>query len=208
MQFSSTFAALVGVGLSLSALSAPRPAVPFTDRDLSLAADSILTADPLTGLPLSPATVCRTDVCIQFHTGNAPLKMPGSQICKSKMQADFYSLVYRNAKVDATVAWYASHLAGFKKTHAYAHGRSNDTFYNPAGTMFVLVMGNPAKDGENADTYAITYYRVQPGLHEKTSLPSTARRSTVREEGGRPVMSEPSSTKASPTSRSAMTSRA
>jgi hypothetical protein len=170
MQISSTLAALLGVGFSLSALSAPRTAAPLTDRGRSLAADSILTADPLTGLPLSPATVCRTAECIQFHTGNEPIKKPGSQICKSKMQADFYSLMYRNAKLDATVAWYAAHLSGFKKTHAYAHGRSNDTFYNSAGTMFVLVMGNPGKDGENTDTYAVTYYRVQPGLHEKNII--------------------------------------
>jgi hypothetical protein len=170
MQFSSTFAALVGVGFSLTALGAPRPVASFTDSGHSLAADSILTADPLTGLPLSPATVCRTDVCIQFHTGNAPVKIPEAQVCKSKMQADFYSLLYRNAKMDATVAWYASHLPGFKKTHAYAKGREDDTFYNPAGTMFVLVMGNPGKNGENTETYTVTYYRVQPGLHEKSII--------------------------------------
>ncbi|MDQ2766253.1 MAG: hypothetical protein M3Y30_03765 [Gemmatimonadota bacterium] len=74
----------------------------------------------------------------------------------------------RNAKVDATVAWYASHLPGFKRTHAYANGRSNDTFYNSVGSMFVLVMGNPGKDGDNTDTYSVTYYRVQPGLAEKS----------------------------------------
>ena len=170
MQFSSTWAALVGVGFSLSAISAPETAVRMTGRVRSFAADSVLTTDPLTGLPLSPATVCRTDVCIQFHTGNAPVKIPDAPFCKSKMQADFYSLLYRNAKLDATVAWYASHLPGFKRTHSYAKGRSNDTFYNSAGTMLVLVMGTPGNDGENVDAYSISYYRVQPGLREKNII--------------------------------------
>jgi len=170
MQFSSTFAALVGLGVSLSAFSAPRSAVPLTDSRPSIATDSILTTDPLTGLPLSPATVCRTSVCIQFHSGNEPVKVPEAPLCKSNMQANFYSLLNSNSKVDATVAWYASHLPGFKKTHAYADGRSNDTFYNSAGTMFVLVMGDPGKDGENTDTYAVTYYRVSPGLREKSII--------------------------------------
>lgn len=170
MHFPSTFAALVGVGFSLSTLSAPRIAVTLAFNGRSPAADSIYTADPLTGLPLSPETVCRTDTCIQFHTGNEPVKIPDSQVCKSKLQANMYSVPYRNAKVDATVAWYASHLAGFKKTHAYARGRSNDTFYNSSGTMFVLVMGTGGKDGENTDTFSITYYRVQPGLSEKSII--------------------------------------
>jgi len=170
MQFSTTLAALVGVGFSLSAHSVPRPAVQFTDRSRSLAADSILTADPLTGLPLSPETVCRTAACSQLHTKNEPEKIPGSQVCKSKLEADLYSVPYHNAKVDATVAWYASHLAGFKKSHAYARGRSNDTFYNSSGTMFVVVMGSGGKAGENTETFSITYYRVQPGLSEKNII--------------------------------------
>lgn len=176
MHFPSTFAALVGVGFSMSALSAPRVAVPLTHRVRSLAADSIFTADPLTGLPLSPETVCRTATCTQFHTGNEPVKIPGSQVCKSKLQADHYSVPLHNAKVDATVAWYASHLAGFKRTHAYARGHSNDTFYNSSGTMFVLVMGTGGKDGENTDTFSITYYRLQPGLSEKGIIAMNAQK--------------------------------
>lgn len=170
MHFPSTFAALVGLGFSLSALSAPRIAVPLTVSGRSLTADSTYTADPLTGLPLSPETVCRTAGCIQLHTGNEPVKIPDTQVCKSKLQADTYSVPYRNSMVDATVAWYASHLAGFKKTHAYARGHSNDTFYNSAGTMFVMVMGTNGKEGENTNTFSITYYRVQPGLPEKSII--------------------------------------
>ena len=169
MHFPS-FAALVGIGFSMSALNAPLIPAPLTHRVRSLAADSILTADPLTGLPVFPETVCRTASCIQFHTGNEPVKIPGSQVCKSKLQANMYSVPYHNAKVDATVAWYASHLAGFKKTHAYARGHSNDTFYNSTGTKFVIVLGSGGKDGENTDTFSITYYLLQPGLPEKSII--------------------------------------
>jgi hypothetical protein len=118
-----------------------------------------LTTDPLTGLPLDPASD-------SHHLGNEPSKMPDSQICKSKTQGDFYTSI--DSKVDVTVAWYAAHLAGFHKSHAYASGRSQDAFYNDAGTMLVYVTGSPGKEGENTETYAVTYYRIQPGLPAKT----------------------------------------
>jgi hypothetical protein len=123
------------------------------------ASAATLTSDPLTGLPLDPATD-------SHNLGNEPMKMRDSQICKSTVQGDFYSNV--DAKVDVTVAWYAAHLAGFHKSHAYAAGRSQDGFYNDAGTMLVYVTGSPGKDGENTDTYAVTYYRFQPALSAKT----------------------------------------
>ncbi len=130
-----------------------------------------LTTDPLTGLPLDPATD-------SHHFGNEPTKMPDSQICKSKMQGDFYSNV--DAKVDATVAWYAAHLAGFHKAHAYAAGRSQDAFYNDAGTLLVYVTGSPGKEGENTDAYAVTYYRFQPALPAKTILSFTQQKITCQ----------------------------
>jgi hypothetical protein len=119
----------------------------------------LLTADPLTALPLYPATDSR------LHLGNDPTQLPESNVCKSKMQADFYS-VY-DSKVDATLAWYASRLSGFKKTHAYAANRSQDTFYNSDGTLIVSITGSVGKDGENTDTYSVLYARFQPGLSEK-----------------------------------------
>ena len=97
--------------------------------------------------------------------------MRDSQVCKSKMQGDFYSSV--DSKVDATVAWYAAHLAGFHKAHAYAAGRSQDSFYNDAGTLLVYVTGSPGKEGENTDAYAVTYYRLEPGLPAKTIVSFT-----------------------------------
>ena len=125
------------------------------------ASAATLTTDPLTGLPLDPATD-------SHHLGNEPMKMHDSQICKSKMQGDFYSGI--DSKVDATVAWYAAHLAGFHKAHAYGAGRSQDSFYNDAGTLVVFVTGSPGKEGENTDTYAVTYYRLEPGLPAKTII--------------------------------------
>jgi hypothetical protein len=122
----------------------------------------LLTTDPLTGLPLYPATDSR------LHLGNEPTRLPDSTICKSQMQADFYSVF--DSKVDVTLAWYAAHLHDFKKTHAYAAGRSQDTFYKSDGTIVVSVTGSEGKDGENTDTYSVLYARLQPGLAEKTIM--------------------------------------
>ena len=126
------------------------------------AGTKLLTADPLTGLPLYPATDSR------LHLGNEPTRLPESNLCKSKMQATFYS-VY-DSKVDTTLTWYGAHLPGFKKTHAYAANRSQDSFYNADGTMMVSVTGSVGKAGENTDTYSVVYSRVQPGLSEKTMV--------------------------------------
>jgi hypothetical protein len=122
----------------------------------------LLTADPLTGLPLYPATDS------MMRLGNEPTRLPPSEICKSKMEADFYS-VY-DSKVDATLAWYDAHLPDFKKTHAYAGNRSRDTFYNGNGTLAVSVTGSSSKQGENTDTYSVVYGRFQPRLTEKTII--------------------------------------
>jgi hypothetical protein len=122
----------------------------------------LLTSDPLTGLPLYAATDSR------LHLGNEPTVLPESTVCKSKMQADFYSIY--DSKVDVTVAWYSAHLSGFKKTHAYAANRSQDTFYKPDGTLVVSITGGPGKDGENTDAYSVLYARFQPGLSERAVI--------------------------------------
>jgi hypothetical protein len=119
----------------------------------------LLTTDALTGLPLYPATDSR------LHLGNEPIQVPESQVCKSKMQVDFY-LVY-DSKVNATLAWYSAHLAGFRRTHAYAANRSQDTFYNLEGTLAVSVTGTSGKADENTETYSVAYSRFQPALPEK-----------------------------------------
>ena len=92
-----------------------------------------LTSDPLTNLPLIPAT----DSGMQL--GNEPTQLPAGDVCKSKMQGEFYMLY--KIKVDATVAWYSSHITGFKKFQGYASGRSQTIFYNSDGTTVIAVTG-------------------------------------------------------------------
>ncbi|MGA9355825.1 MAG: hypothetical protein WBV46_19210 [Terriglobales bacterium] len=121
-----------------------------------------LTMDPLTGLPLYPATDSR------LHLGNDPTQLPESTVCGSTVQADFYS-VY-DSKVDATLVWYAIHLPGFKRTHAYAAKRSQDTFYKSDGTLAVSVTGSSAKADENTETYSVVYSRFRPALPEKAII--------------------------------------
>jgi len=115
-----------------------------------------LTADPLTNLPLYPATDSR------LHLGNEPTRLAESKVCGSKMQADFYT-VY-DSTVDVTLGWYSAHLPGFKRTHAYAANRSQDTFYNPEGTLAVSVTGSSGKADENTET-------LFGGLHTLSTRP-------------------------------------
>ncbi len=122
----------------------------------------LLTADPLTKLPLHPATDSR------LHLGNDPTRLPVSNVCGSKMQADFYT-VY-DSKLDATLVWYGAHLPGFKKTHAYAANRSQDTFYNSEGSLAVSVTGSSGKADQNTETYSVVYSRFQPALPEKAII--------------------------------------
>jgi hypothetical protein len=143
MKFLSAFIVILGLGFSLFASAAT------------------LTTDPLTGLPLDPAYD-------PHHFGTEPIKMPDSQLCKSKMQANFYTIV--DSKVDATVAWYAARLPAFHKTHAYVDNRSQDKFYNDEGTLMVLVVGAIGKEGENVNTYGVSYYSFQPGLPAKAII--------------------------------------
>jgi hypothetical protein len=129
---------------------------------LAFATTKLLSADPLTGLPLFPGTDSR------LHLGNDPTQLPEAVVCDSKMQANFY-VVY-DTKVDVTLAWYLAHLIGFKKTHAYASNRSQDTFYNSEGTVAVSVSGSGGKEDENTDTYSVVYARFQPALPEKVII--------------------------------------
>jgi hypothetical protein len=126
------------------------------------AGNATLTSDPLTGLPLIPATDSR------LHLGNEPTVMKELTVCKSQYKSNFYSVF--DTKVDATLAWYAARLRGFRKTHAYAGKRSRDTFYKPDGTMAVAISGEIGAEGENTDTYSVVYALVAPGLPEKSII--------------------------------------
>jgi hypothetical protein len=77
MWFQSVFIVILGLACALAANAAT------------------LTTDPLTGLLIDPATDPN-------HFGNEPVKIPDTQICKSKMQANFYMIA--NAKIDAASA--------------------------------------------------------------------------------------------------------
>jgi hypothetical protein len=121
----------------------------------------ILASDPLTNLPLIPATSSGME-----GADNAPTQLPAGNVCKSKMQGEYFMLF--KIKVDATVAWYSSHLTGFKKFQGYASDRSQTVFYNSDGTIVVSVTGEPGAQGVNTDGYSVTYERFQPGLSEKT----------------------------------------
>jgi hypothetical protein len=128
----------------------------------TLAGSKTLTTDPLTDLPLYPATDSR------LHLGNTPTKLPDHPFCKSTMQTDFYSIF--DSDTSTTIAWYESHLPGFHKTHAFASQRAQDTFYNSDGTLIVSITGNPGKDGVDTGSYAVVYARFQPGIPEKAIL--------------------------------------
>jgi hypothetical protein len=125
------------------------------------AANKTLTTDPITGLPIVPSPD-------RLNLGNEPNVIPDTKICKSNAKMDFYSP--NDIKVDATLAWYAAQLHGFKKTHAYASGRSQDTFYKSDGTMIVSITGEPGADGENTVVHTIVYGKFEPALAEKTII--------------------------------------
>jgi hypothetical protein len=132
----------------------------------ALGQGKLLASDPLTGLPLIPATDSGKHLPNVPYTYNEPTKMPDSQVCKSKSQGEFYSLY--NIKVDAVVAWYSSHLSAFKKVAGYESERSQTAFYNGDGTIVIIVTGVPDVKGENTNAYSVAYRRYQPGISEKT----------------------------------------
>jgi len=128
----------------------------------------------LTGLPVIPAA----ETILEGKSyGFQPGPESDGAVCKSKMRATFYALANMNVKdktikVSATVAWYDAHLSGFKKVQGYAStkssGRSQTVFYNPAGTLLVIITGSPGAQGQDTVTYGINYERYDPGISEKT----------------------------------------
>lgn len=112
-----------------------------------------LPSDPLTGLPLIPATDAGKGL------GNAPVQMPPGRVCASAMQGNFYSL--HGATMDAASAWCDTHLSGFKKVAGSV--RQYAFFSNSDRTILVIVTGH--NGSTNADSVA--YERYHPGLSEK-----------------------------------------
>jgi hypothetical protein len=124
----------------------------------------LLTSDHQTGLPLIPAADPGKHIVNMSYTYNEPTQKPEARICESTFKGNFYSLF--NIKVGAVVAWYSSHLSGFKKVSGYASQRWQTTFYNSDGTIVVLVTGDEGAQGENTNAYAVDQ-RYQPGISEK-----------------------------------------
>jgi hypothetical protein len=120
----------------------------------------MLTSDPLTGLPIPPSED-------KFHTGNAPEVIDAHQMCKSKAEMNMYSL--SGIKMNATVAWYESKLAGFKKDVSY-DGAQEVLFYKPDQTIAVGIMSKKAPQGSDANVDSIVYMKFTPGLKEKEIL--------------------------------------
>jgi hypothetical protein len=123
-------------------------------------AAAVLTADPLTKLPLIPATV--------GMLGNQPNSMDPTTICKSKMSANMYTVI--NSDFATTAAWYTAHLTGLKHSHVYSNGRSKEGYYSADGTALVIVLSRPGAEGAKLDTHSVDYYLFQPAVAEKTLL--------------------------------------
>jgi hypothetical protein len=121
----------------------------------------LLTTDSPTGLPLSPATDRG------MNLGNEPTAMPGTTVCKSKTQAQFYSLFHRTT--DAVVAWYTANLHGFKVANGTESDRAQVVFYKADGTVVVIVTGGPG----TPNAYSVAYERYTPGLSQKTIVGMT-----------------------------------
>jgi len=126
-----------------------------------LAAQSTRAAEPA----MDPLTSLPKPIGATMKLGNQPMKLDDTPVCKSMMQMDFYTA--QGGKVDAALAWYSDQLKGFKHTHGYGSGRSQDTFYNTTGTLMVSVTGSEAKEGENAAVYSIIYATIRPGVSER-----------------------------------------
>lgn len=124
----------------------------------------VLTNDPLTGLPLLPASESAK------KTGNAPVKMPDGSVCKTKMQGNFYKVydyfAKDNIKQADAITFYTAHLPGFKKGESSDHGMT--IYSNADGTIVVIVIAQLKTSDGIARTSSVSYERYQPGISEKT----------------------------------------
>ena len=131
-----------------------------------------LTKDPLTGLPLAPTTDSR------LHLGNEPTRIPEIKICGSKMASEQYPIF--DEKFDATLAWYDTHLPGFKHIHGAAENRSRDAFYSADGKTVVFVTSEPSAPGASVKTHGVLYASFQPALTEPVIVSINAEKVVCR----------------------------
>ncbi len=111
--------------------------------------------DALTGLPLYPGL-------------SDPDSLPKVQICSSKVEAVMYTPV--PDKKNDVIQWYTGQLKGFRRYHGIGNDRTQDTFFNAAGTLGVTITGTamhlnlPGVTSDSTDVFAVTYARLTPGL--------------------------------------------
>lgn len=125
----------------------------------AFAGAATLTTDPLTKLPIIPTTSGG------MIAGNDPTEISETQMCKSKMRANIYTVM--TGKLSSTIAWYSARVPGFHHVHEYGVDRAQDTFYNNDGTIAVSITGERGKIGEDVNTGSVVYARILPGLSEK-----------------------------------------
>jgi len=118
----------------------------------------VVGLDPLTKLPLPTAGA-------PLVLYDNPNKMDDVPVCKSHSAMNLYT--GRSGTVSAAVTWYAKHLSGFKHVHGIGSGRSQDTFYNAAGTLIVGITGDPGQEGQDTKVHSVIYGTIQPGVSDK-----------------------------------------
>jgi hypothetical protein len=140
----------------LTALVAPLAIICVALAASAQTKPKLLTADPLTGLPLSPST--------DTGYGNNPDPLPDSNVCKSKLHGEFYLLFHTTT--DTAAAWYSQNLKDFKMAKGSKSGRVQVVFYKPDGSVLVIITGALNRP----DAYSVAYQLYTPGLSAKTIL--------------------------------------
>jgi hypothetical protein len=123
----------------------------------AIGADGAAT-DPLTKLPVPTAGAT-------FALYDKPDDIGDVPVCKSSGKMVMYTA--RNGMVSEAVSWYASHLSGFKHVHGIGSGRSQDTFYNAAGTLIIGITGKPGAEGQDTRVASVIYGTIQPGVSDR-----------------------------------------
>lgn len=129
--------------------------IALSTGSLALSADNGM--DPVTKLPLPS-----TGAPLVLYSD--PTKLDDVPVCKSNSTMNMYSV--RSGTVKVALAWYASHLAGFKHVHGTGSGRSQDTYYNATGTLIVSITGEPGTEGQDVKVYSIIYGVIKPGVSD------------------------------------------
>jgi hypothetical protein len=113
--------------------------------------------------PLTKLAFPSAGAPITFY--NDPNRMDDVPVCKSSAIMVLYTA--RTGTVSEAVAWYTSHLPGFKHIHGMGSGRSQDAFYNSDGTLVVSITGEPGPEGQDPKVGSVLYGAIKPGVSDK-----------------------------------------